>query len=140
MNSAGQVIGVNVAMASGAQNIGHAIPINVVKEMIENFNKTGQFSRPFLGIRYRMISQKEAVSKNWVEGAGVVEVIEDSPAEKAGIEVGDIITKIDNRKLTEKDAELAKIISSKKVGDRLSIVVWRDEEEKTLTVTLEESR
>ncbi|HNP89334.1 MAG: putative serine protease HtrA [Microgenomates group bacterium ADurb.Bin219] len=140
LNSAGQVIGVNVAMASGAQNIGFAIPINVVKEMIENFNKTGQFSRPFLGIRYRMISQKEAVSKNWVEGAGVVEVIEDSPAEKAGIEVGDIITKIDNRKLTEKDAELAKIISSKKVGDRLSIVVWRDEEEKTLTVTLEESR
>jgi len=138
LNSAGQVIGVNVAMAAGAENIGFAIPINVVKEMIETFNKTGQFSRPFLGVRYKMISMKEAVSKGWVEGAGVVEVISGSPAEEGGIQEGDIITKVDGQKVTEKDGGLAKIISGKKVGDKLNIIVWRDGEEKSLTVVLKE--
>lgn len=139
LNSGGQVIGVNVAMASGAQNIGFAIPIDVVKEMIENFNKTGQFSRPFLGIRYRVITKKEAMAKEWIEGAGVVEVIKGSPAEKAGIEVGDIITKIDGQKIGESDKELAKILSSKKIGEKISVTVWRDNQENNLTVTLEES-
>jgi len=139
LNSAGQAIGVNVAMASGAQNIGFAIPINVVKEMIDNFNKTGQFSRPFLGIRYRMINKQEAVAKEWVEGAGVVEVVKGSPAEKAGIEAGDIITRIDGQKLSGDDGDLAKIISGKKVGDRMNITIWRDNQEKNLTVTLEET-
>lgn len=138
LNSAGQAIGINVAMASGAQNIGFAIPVNIIKEMIDNFNKTGQFIRPFLGIRYRMITKQEAISKEWVEGAGVIEVIKSSPAEKAGIEVGDIITKIDGQKISEKDGEIAKIISSKKVGDRMTVTVWRDNQEKNLTVTLEE--
>lgn len=138
LNSAGQVIGVNVAMASGAENIGFAIPINVVKQMIDTFNKTGQFSRPFLGVRYRMITKKEAMAKNWVEGAGVVEVIKDSPADKGGIEVGDIITKIDGKKVGEKENELAKIIASKKVGEEIIVSVWRDEEEKNLRVILEE--
>jgi S1-C subfamily serine protease len=138
LNSAGQVIGVNVAMAQGAQNIGFAIPINVVKEMIDNFNKTGQFSRPFLGIRYRMISLKEAVAKDWAEGAGVVEVVPDSPAQKAGIEAGDIVTKIDGQKVTDKDGGLAKMISLRKVGDRVAITLWREGNEKTVTVVLEE--
>jgi len=138
LNSAGQVIGVNVAMAEAAQNIAFAIPINVVKEMIDVFNKTGQFSRPFLGIRYRMITKQEAMAKDWVEGAGVIEVIKDSPAEKAGIEIGDIITKIDGQKLSEKDGELAKIIAAKKVGERMTATVWRDNQEKNLTVLLEE--
>jgi len=138
LNSAGQVIGINVAMASDAQNIGFAIPVNVVKEMIENFNKTGQFSQPFLGIRYRMITKQEAILKEWVEGAGVVEVIKDSPAEKGGIEVGDIITKIDGQKLGEKDGELAQIVASKKVGQRITVTVWRDNQEKNLIVVLEE--
>lgn len=138
LNSLGQAIGVNVAMAAGAENIGFAIPVNVVKEMIENFNKTGQFSRPFLGVRYKMISMKEAMSRGWAEGAGVVEVVKDSPAEKGGIKEGDIITKIDSQKVTEKDGDLAKIISDKKIGDRLTVTVWRDGEEKNLTIVLEE--
>ncbi|MEK7182760.1 MAG: trypsin-like peptidase domain-containing protein, partial [Patescibacteria group bacterium] len=52
LNSAGQVIGVNVAVAAGAENVGFAIPINVVKDSIQNFEQTGRFSRPFLGVRY----------------------------------------------------------------------------------------
>lgn len=138
LNSLGQVIGVNVAVASGAQNIGFALPINVVKDSLDNFNKTGQFSRPFLGIRYRMISNKEAITKGWIEGAGVVEVVTASPAENAGVKEGDIITKIDEEKITEKN-DLAKVIAKKKVGQEIKITLWRDNEEKTVTVTLKES-
>jgi len=138
LNSLGQVIGVNVAMASGAQNIGFALPINTVKETLDNFNKTGQFSRPFLGVRYRDIEMKEAIAKGWVEGAGVIEVVEGSPADKAGIKQGDIITKIDGEKVT-KENSLAKIVSKKKVGQEIKVTVWRDNEEKTLTVVLREA-
>ena len=48
MNSSGQVIGINAAVAASAQNIGFAIPINVLKDTLNNFNSTGQFDRPFL--------------------------------------------------------------------------------------------
>jgi serine protease Do len=138
LNSTGQVIGVNVAVASGAQNIGFALPINIVKDSIDNFNKTGQFSRPFLGVRYRMITQAEAVAQGWAEGAGVVEVVSGSPAEKAGIKVGDIITKLDGTPIREKDGGLARLIAQKKIGDRIKLTVWREGKEMEFTVTLEE--
>lgn len=138
LNSQGQVIGISVAVASGAQNIGFALPISVVKDSLENFNKTGQFSRPFLGVRYRMISNKEAIAKGWVEGAGVVEVVLNSPAEKAGIKVGDIITKVDQEKVTEAN-DLLKILSKKKVGEEIKVVIWRENKEETLTVVLREA-
>ena len=139
LNSAGQVIGVSVAVASGAQNIGFALPINIVKDSIENFNRTGQFARPFLGVRYRMIPQAEAVAKGWAEGAGVVEVVAGSPAEKAGIAAGDIITKFNGTAVREKDGGLAKLISEKKVGDRLKLTIWREGKEMELELTLEET-
>lgn len=137
LNSVGQVIGVNAAMASGGQNIGFALPINVVKDSLDNFNKTGQFSRPFLGVRYRLIDQKEAVAKGWMEGAGIVEVIAGSPAETAGIKVGDIVTKINNEKLSEKNS-LAQLVANHKVGDQIKLTVWRDNKEMEITVTLKE--
>lgn len=138
LNSLGQVIGVNVAVASNAQNIGFALPINLVKEMMKNFNETGQFSRPFLGVRYRDIEAKEAVAKGWVEGAGVVEVVEGSPAKNAGIVAGDIITRIDGEKVT-KNNTLAKIIAKKKAGQEVKLTVWREEKEETIGVVLRES-
>ena len=106
--------------------------------MLKNFNETGQFSRPFIGVRYRDIEAKEAIAKGWVEGAGVIEVVEGSPAESAGIKPGDIITKIDGEKLT-KDNSLAKIISKKKVGQEIKLTVWRDEKEEIISVLLKEA-
>ncbi len=137
INSAGQVIGVSVAVASGAQNIGFALPINLVKDSLTNFNQTGQFSRPFLGVRYRMIDQAEAVAKGWVTGAGVVEVVSNSPAEKEGLKPGDIIVEVNGEKLSEKNT-LAGLIAKKKVGDKLELTVWRGGEEKKVTVVLKE--
>lgn len=139
LNSAGQVIGINVAVAQGAQNIGFAIPVNVIKDSLGKFKETGKFpAKPFLGVRYQMISKQTAIMNDVPQGAYVVEVISGSPAEEAGINVDDIIVQIDDKKL-DSDNVLADLVSSKKPGDRVSIVIWRDEKEINLTAVLGEA-
>ena len=134
LNSFGQVIGINIAIAAGGENIGFAIPINIVKEAIDNFNKTGQFDRPFLGIRYQMITRNVALMNNVPQGAYVVEIVADGPADKAGVKVGDIITKFDEQEVKD---ELSKLIAQKKVGDKVKLNLWRDEKELEVEVTLQ---
>jgi S1-C subfamily serine protease len=136
LNSGGQVIGVNTAVSGEGQNIGFAIPINVVREALDNFNKTGQFDRPFLGVRYKVITKDIALLNDVPEGVYIIEVVENSPAETAGLEPGDIITKIDNQRLTGDNIELAKIIGTKKVGETIEVVFWRDGDESSLTIKL----
>ena len=138
LNSSGQVIGVNTAVSAAAENIGFAIPINVIKEGLDQFNKSGKFQRPFLGVRYRIISRDLSIINDVPEGAYIQEVVTDSPADKAGIRQEDIITKIDGNKVSEKGGGLAKIIADKKIGDKLNIEIWRDGETKTLQVTVGE--
>lgn len=139
LNSAGQVIGINVAVAQGAQNIGFAIPVNVIKDSLGKFKQTGRFpAKPFLGVRYQMIDEKTAIMNGVPKGAYVVDVVSGSPAEEAGIKVDDIIVKIDDKKL-DSDNALADIIASKKPGDKVSVDVWRDGQELSLTTTLAES-
>jgi serine protease Do len=139
LNSAGQVIGINVAVASGAENIGFAIPANVVKSALEQFEKTGSFvSKPYLGVTYQMISMQTALMNDVPQGAYIVDVIEGSPAEKAGIKPDDIITKFDGEDVKEDSGVLADIISKKKVGQNVSIEVWRDGETLKLTASLSE--
>lgn len=141
LNSAGQVIGVNTAVSTEGQNIGFAIPINIVKDAIDNFNKTGQFTRPYLGVKYRMIDKNLALLNEVAQGAYVEEVVPDSPADKAGIKSQDIITKMGGVKIDGgDDAGLAKQIASHKVGEKIEVEVWRDGETKTFSVTLEESK
>ncbi len=138
LNSAGQVIGVNVAVAAGVENIGFALPINVIKDSLENFNKTGKFSRPFLGVRYQMISQRVALLNEVPEGAYLVEVVSGSPAEKADLKEGDIIVKFDGRSLKDTEGGLAKEISDRKVGETIELEVYRDEKTFKKKVVLEE--
>lgn len=140
LNSLGQVIGVNVAVAEGANNIGFALPVNVVKEALKEFNANGGFSKKaYLGVEYQMISQSNAILNSIPQGAYVVGVVAGSPAEKAEIKDGDIITKVDNEEITEKNGGLSKIISKKKAGDKVEVEVWRDGETKKLQITLSES-
>ena len=137
MNSAGQVIGVNTAIASGGENIGFALPIQVVKDSLRNFNETGQFNRPFLGIVYQMVSRDAAIRNELPEGAYVTRVVEGGAAEKAGIKRGDIITKIDGKRLEEDENTLASIIANKKVGETITITLYRDGKTLELKTTLE---
>lgn len=136
VNSAAQVIGINTAVAQGAENIGFALPINVVADAVSNFNDTGGFVRPYLGIAYQIISRQAALRNELPVGAYVQEVVEESSAEKAGIQKGDIITEFDGKKVNESTGALATLISKKKVGEKVLVKIWREEKFIDLTVTL----
>ncbi len=139
LNSSGQVIGINTAVSERGQNIGFAIPSNVIKNALDQFYKEGgKFQkRPYLGVRYKFVNRSLAIMNEIPEGAYIQEVVSGSPAEKAGLEEGDIITKVNGDKLTEDD-NLSKVIAKKKVGEKVNLEVWRDETTKTFSVTLEE--
>jgi serine protease Do len=139
LNSAGQVIGINVAVAQGAQNIGFAIPVNIVKDALTQFNKNGKFaSKAFLGVQYQMISRQAAILNNVPQGALVTDVVSASPAEKAGIKTDDIITKVDGADINEGNGGLAGALSKKQSGDAVKITLWRDGSTQDITVTLTE--
>lgn len=136
LNSAGQVVGVNVAVSAQGQNIGFALPINVVKDAVKNFEQTGSFNRPYLGIRYKTISKDIAILNDVPEGAYIIDLLPGSPAAKAGLKQGDIITKIDDTRLSAENAELARAVSHKKVGETVALTVYRDGRELSLKATL----
>lgn len=147
LNIAGQVIGINTAVAQGAQGIGFAIPINEVKNSIETVQKTGKISRPWLGVRYVMLTEDIAKQNNLsvTEGALVVRgdnrtdlaVIPGSPADKAGITENDIILEINGQKINNKNL-LANALSKFKPGDEVTFKVWHKGETKDVKVKLEE--
>lgn len=141
INSSGQVIGINVAVAQGAQNIGFAIPVNVVKDALSQFNKNGSFpAKAFLGVQYQMVTKESAILNNVKEGAYVTDVVAGSPADKAGVRQGDIITKLDGTEITEANGGLSKVISTKKPGDKINIEIYRDGTTTSLSATLSESQ
>ncbi len=135
VNSAGQVIGINTAIAD-AQNIGFALKINIAKDLINEFQRSGgKITRPLLGIRYRHISKDAGLLNDVPEGELVQEVVSGSGAAKAGVKPGDIITVIDGTKLTG-DNSLAQVIKDKKVGDSIKLRIFRDGKTLDLTATL----
>lgn len=130
----GRVVGVNVAVSQSANNIGFALPINVVKSVLDNFNTTGQFERPFLGVSYRMITERAALMNEVPQGALIDEVVTGSSAESAGLQVGDIVVSINGKKM--KDEQLAEVVNALKIGDKVAIEYWRDGEMQTVEVEL----
>ena len=136
VNSNAQVIGVNTAVAQNGQNIGFALPINVVKQSLNNFNQTGQFNRPYLGVAYKFVPKNIALLNGVVAGAYVQDVVSGSPAESAGVQVGDIITKVDGVTIDEQKNSLAAIISNKKIGDSITLSIWRNSSTMDLKATL----
>ncbi len=148
LNSQGKVIGVNVAVAN-ANNIGFALPANLVKNAVESVKKNGKIVRTYLGVRYMEINEKikEANKLDVDYGALVLRgekpedlaVIPGSPADKAGLVENDIILEVDGKRL-DKDSSLAHYISSKKAGDKIRMKVLSKGREKEITVTLEESK
>ncbi len=141
LNSSGEVIGINTAVAQEGQNIGFAIPVNIVKDLIITFNKHGgSFERPYIGVRYKMIDRDYAVLNDLVEGAYVLEVLDNSPASKADIQTQDIIMELDGTRIKGNDDQaVAKQISEKKIGDTMQLKLWRDGQTITKTIKLEAS-
>lgn len=140
LNSSGHVIGVNTAVSSQGENIGFAIPIDIVKDSLNNFTSTGEFERPFLGVSYNLISQRAALLNEMPQGALVQQVVEGSAAEEVGIREGDIITEIDGQKINDTDKSIAVVISKKKIGDTIKLKVYRDGETIDLSATLKKAK
>ncbi len=149
LDLSGKVIGVNVAMAQGSQNIGFALPINSIKSAIESVKSTGKIVRPYLGIRYVAVNAEMQAKNNLTVDYGVLvkagananelAVIPGSPADKAGIMENDIILEIDRVKLDE-NASLASVIRSKNVGQVISLKILSKGVEKKVKVTLEAAK
>lgn len=139
LDSSGRVIGVNTAVSSEGENIGFAIPVNIIKTLLQEFEKRGSnFERPYMGVQYQMIDRKTAIANGLIEGAYVMSVVEDSPAAKAGIKEDDVITKIDGVRVVSSDEQsITKILLDKKVGQIVLVTIYRDGEEQTLSVTLD---
>ncbi|MEK7571284.1 MAG: trypsin-like peptidase domain-containing protein [Patescibacteria group bacterium] len=136
LNSSGQVIGVNTAVSADGENIGFAIPINTIKDSLKNFNETGQFDRAYLGVSYKVITRDLAVLNEIPEGAYIQQVLPGSPADKARVQRGDIITKLDGIRLSE-STQLTAIISKKRIGDTIAMTLYRDNEAIDVAAILE---
>ncbi|HOU75600.1 MAG TPA: trypsin-like peptidase domain-containing protein [Candidatus Dojkabacteria bacterium] len=134
LNLSGEVIGVNFLRMMYVDNIGFCISSKIVKERVEEYKKYGRFEFPFLGVVYNPIDSFDVLfDKNLVEGALVTEVVSGSPAEKAGIVVGDIITQVDD---TAVEGNLNFLIQKGKVGDIVKLEVFREGKYIELQATL----
>lgn len=141
LNSKGQVIGINTAIAAEGQNLGFAIPVNIAKEIIDNFQKNGgTFERPYIGVRYKMVDKNTAILNKVSQGAYVTQVIDGSPAQKAGVQEEDIIIEFEGKHIDGSDEQaLTREIAKKKVGETARLKIWRAGQIKDLTLTLESS-
>lgn len=147
-NLKGEVIGINVAMASGAENIGFTIPINQVKDIYQSVKETGKIFRPYLGIRYIIINDNIQKTNNLLVNYGALilrgnkrsdlAVVPGSPADKAGLVEYDIVLEIDGEEINEKNS-LAKVIRKKKIGDEIELKVLSKGNEKKVKVILEKT-
>lgn len=139
LNIHGQVIGINTAIINPqeAVNLGFAIPINTVKRFIDQLITTGKAQKAYLGVRLMTVTEDlaKAMGLKVNQGVLVVQVLENSPADKAKLQENDVIVKFDNVSVTS-DAELVSLIHSHVPGDVVTIVVNRSGKEITLTVTL----
>jgi S1-C subfamily serine protease len=143
LNLRGQVIGINTAVAQGAQSIGFAIPINSAKRDINSVKSSGEIKAPFLGVRYVIITPELAKAQKLareygalVRGTAEGQAVEaNSPAEQAGIQAEDIILEFDGTKITREET-LGSLIGQHDVGEIIQLKLYRSGKEIMATVML----
>ncbi|PIQ78533.1 hypothetical protein COV81_04755 [Candidatus Peregrinibacteria bacterium CG11_big_fil_rev_8_21_14_0_20_41_10] len=146
INLSGQVVGVNTAIASGANGIGFAIPIDDVKPVVSSVKEFGEIVRPQLGVRYVLLSKTNAENFEidvdhgaYLAGndsEALPAVLKDSPADKAGLQAKDVILEVDGKEINETFG-LQEAIRNKKPDDKVNLTIWRDGKSIEKTVTLE---
>lgn len=145
----GEVIGINVAMAQGAENVGFALPINSVKRVIEQVRTTGKISTPYIGVRYIMLNDTIQKDNNLPYNYGALilrgqnmtdfAVVPGSPADKAGLIENDVILEINGTKIDETHP-LTSVVGGYTVGDEITLKVWHKGDTKDVKVKLEERK
>jgi len=155
LNLKGEAVGLNTAVAHGAQNIGFALPINQIKRSISSVKASGKISYPYIGVRYVMVTT-ELKEKNKLAvdygalvakgSGGEPAVMPDSPAAKArlpdgqaGLKEGDIILEFGGTKVTI-DNSLGKLIENRRIGDKVTLKILRDGKELNVEVMPEERK
>jgi len=137
INNNGEVIGINSIKITSAEGIGFAVPINIIKPIINSFIQKDKFDEAYLGI----FAYDSEVNKylnsglNFENGIYVVQISSDGPAVRTGLKVGDIITKIDENTIN-KMSELRNYIYTKVPGDNVMLTINRNNREYTVNVTL----
>jgi len=146
VNANGEVIGINTAVAGNAQSIGFAIPVNDVSGLVKNVLKTGKFEQPYLGVRYVSLTNDIAdqLKVKTTRGAYVIPaeqnggqepVLSGSPAAKAGLKGGDIIQAVNSKNIDDNHS-LTALLDQHSVGDQITLKVLRNNETKSISVTL----
>ena len=140
VNSDGKVIGINTLKLSGSgvEGIGFAIPINSTLDIISQLKDHNKVLRPYIGIYGIDLDESTAKRYNLELGVYVKTVQDFSPAEKAGLQSGDVIIKADGKDIKTMD-ELNEIKNSHQIGDTMTLTINRSGQEKDVTVTLEET-
>ncbi len=141
-NVEGEVIGVNSAIFSpsgGSVGIGFSVPTSIVEPVVKQLKETGHIKRGWLGVKIQTVTEEiaESIGLKTAEGALVLEVTKGSPADKAGVISGDVITAFDGKDVHAM-RKLPRIVAETPVGKKVPVVVWRKEKNKTLLVTVDE--
>ena len=144
LNMKGELIGINTAIATGGyekgnRGVGFAIPSNMSKRIMSDLIDKGYVTRSWLGVYIQPLDADaaKALEMESRDGALITQVVEDSPAELAGIEEGDVIVKFDNKKISD-PSNLRNIVSLMPPGSKSDIVIFRNGNKKILKVTLQE--
>ncbi len=137
INSKGEVIGINTVKIKEAEGIGFAVPINIIKPIVESFSNNGEFEEAYLGI---FAYDKNVIpyldsSIEFDSGIYVAQISSDGPSYSSGLKTGDIITKIDEITVN-KMSELRNYVYTKKVGDEVKLTILRNNRERSIVIKL----
>ncbi len=144
LNLNGDLIGINTAIATGGfersnRGVGFAIPSNMAKRVMEDLITKGYVVRSWLGVYIQEVDDKiaKAFDLDKRDGALVSSIVDDSPAEKAGILEGDVIIRFNEKEIRD-PSHLKNVVSSTKPGTKSRVKIMREGKMKTIHVTLEE--
>ena len=137
INSNGEVIGINSIKITNAEGIGFAVPVNIIKPIIQSFANEGKFQEAYLGIFAYDRSVIPYLDSNidFNSGVYVAQISADGPSYSSGLRTGDIITKVDDTTIN-KMSMLRSYIYSKKAGDEIKLTILRNNKERAITVKL----
>ena len=137
-NASGEVIGINSAIISGGQGIGFAIPVNMAKAIIEQLKADGKVTRGWLGVMIQPVTANLAKSFGLADerGALISEVVAGSPAEKAGLQPGDIILTFAGKKIQEMN-DLPRLVAATSVSKKVKVTYLREGKEEQATVVID---
>lgn len=123
----GKVVGINTAIIAGGQGIGFAIPINMAKGIIAQLRDSGKVTRGYLGVRFQPMTADLAKSFGLEseKGALIAHVEKDTPAEKAGLQAGDIILEYDGKPINDSN-ELPRLVAVTPIEKKVRMVIHRD--------------